>query len=439
MFCFVTGCCIIICCGHTNGHLERNATNPVGDESHLPNKERFRRLIPYMTFYLDHGYNTQSQYITQAPQDFQAVQAVHNNLQPPQPYYVPQYQQQKVQLVPLGYLVGGGYRRTPVYSRPSQPDYLQAAYTPQHPSDLTRMITQNYHSMVKEVNDQTKDQRPAQYTTKLEYANQNQHQNQAYKTTQTQTKAYFQPRHRFQPNHSRQPYSVKNYQPSYTPFKDESYVQLHSNYDVNNYDTVSKVKNYEPSPNFMTIAKSQEIKYPLEENSVPEPVQVPIPESTPASISQLQSNYEQSLPTVTSNRQLQSDYEQSVPTVATEEQNNLLHILSSYHLSKVLPDKVTPSNIGYSIRTLSNILKLLEKAKAQTSEEIVPAHGGDEDYSNGVGQSFSPYQTEGSTPGRAGVDYPAYAEIPETEFTCKSQRYKGFFADPDTNCQVITI
>lgn len=412
----------------------------MGDESHLPNKERFRRLIPYMTFYLDQGYNTQSQYINPAPQDFQAVQAVHNNLRP-QPYYVPQYQQQqqqqKLQLVPLGYLVGGGYRRTPVYSRPSQPQYQQGAFTPQHPSDLTRMIAQNYLSMVKEVNDQTKDQRPAQYTTKLEFANHN--QNQAYKPSQSQTKAYFQPRHRFQPNHNRQPYTVKSYQPSYTSFKDDSYVQLHSNYDVNHYDTKTKLKNYEPDPNFMTITKSQEIKYPVEENLEPEPVQVSIPESTPASLPQLHSSYEQSLPTGTASL-TQSDYEPSVPTIPTEEQNNLLDILSSYQLSKVLPDKVTPSNIGYSIRTLSNILKLLEKAKAETSEDIASAQGVDEDnYGNGVGQSFSPYQTEGSTPGRAGVDYPAYAEIPETQFTCKSQRYKGFFADPDTNCQVNTI
>lgn len=412
----------------------------MGDESHLPNKERFRRLIPYMTFYLDQGYNTQSQYINPAPQDFQAVQAVHNNLRP-QPYYVPQYQQQqqqKLQLVPLGYLVGGGYRRTPVYSRPSPPQYQQqGAFTPQHPSDLTRMIAQNYLSMVKEVNDQTKDQRPAQYTTKLEYANHN--QNQAYKPSQSQTKAYFQPRHRFQPNHNRQPYTVKSYQPSYTSFKDDSYVQLHSNYDVNHYDTKTKLKNYEPDPNFMTITKSQEIKYPVEENLEPEPIQMSIPESTPASLPQLQSSYEQSLPTGTASL-TQSDYEPSVPTIPTEEQNNLLDILSSYQLSKVLPDKVTPSNIGYSIRTLSNILKLLEKAKAETNEDIASAQGVDEDnYGNGVGQSFSPYQTEGSTPGRAGVDYPAYAEIPETQFTCKSQRYKGFFADPDTNCQVNTI
>lgn len=42
----------------------------------------------------------------------------------------------------------------------------------------------------------------------------------------------------------------------------------------------------------------------------------------------------------------------------------------------------------------------------------------------------------GATRGKPHVDYPAYAIIPETDFTCKNQRYKGFFGDPATRCQV---
>nr|XP_050866109.1 uncharacterized protein LOC127071186 [Vespula vulgaris] len=42
----------------------------------------------------------------------------------------------------------------------------------------------------------------------------------------------------------------------------------------------------------------------------------------------------------------------------------------------------------------------------------------------------------GVTRGKPNVDYPAYAVIPETEFSCKKQRYKGFFGDPSTGCQV---
>ncbi|XP_068624467.1 uncharacterized protein [Battus philenor] len=43
---------------------------------------------------------------------------------------------------------------------------------------------------------------------------------------------------------------------------------------------------------------------------------------------------------------------------------------------------------------------------------------------------------EGGTPGRPGVDYPILTIIPHTKFDCKTQRYKGFFADPETRCQV---
>ncbi|XP_011303113.1 uncharacterized protein [Fopius arisanus] len=42
----------------------------------------------------------------------------------------------------------------------------------------------------------------------------------------------------------------------------------------------------------------------------------------------------------------------------------------------------------------------------------------------------------GATRGKPGIDYPAYAVIPETNFNCKEQRYKGFFGDPSTRCQV---
>jgi hypothetical protein len=51
-------------------------------------------------------------------------------------------------------------------------------------------------------------------------------------------------------------------------------------------------------------------------------------------------------------------------------------------------------------------------------------------------QTFPATNTEGGTPGYPGVDYPTYSSIPETSFTCKNQRYKGFFGDPETSCQV---
>uniref|UniRef100_A0A1I8PI12 Chitin-binding type-2 domain-containing protein n=1 Tax=Stomoxys calcitrans TaxID=35570 RepID=A0A1I8PI12_STOCA len=42
----------------------------------------------------------------------------------------------------------------------------------------------------------------------------------------------------------------------------------------------------------------------------------------------------------------------------------------------------------------------------------------------------------GPSTGRPGIDYPNYSEIPQTSFDCSEQRYKGFFGDPETNCQV---
>ncbi|KAK7867617.1 hypothetical protein R5R35_014812 [Gryllus longicercus] len=51
-------------------------------------------------------------------------------------------------------------------------------------------------------------------------------------------------------------------------------------------------------------------------------------------------------------------------------------------------------------------------------------------------QSYPDPDAEGGTPGRPGVDYPTLASIPPTTFDCKSQRYKGFFGDPETHCQV---
>ncbi|CAB0036023.1 unnamed protein product, partial [Trichogramma brassicae] len=50
-------------------------------------------------------------------------------------------------------------------------------------------------------------------------------------------------------------------------------------------------------------------------------------------------------------------------------------------------------------------------------------------------QNIPPLLKYGATRGKPHVDYPAYTEIPETDFSCKKQRYKGFFGDPDTGCQ----
>ena len=44
-----------------------------------------------------------------------------------------------------------------------------------------------------------------------------------------------------------------------------------------------------------------------------------------------------------------------------------------------------------------------------------------------------------SVPGVPGEDYPIYAEVPDTGFTCDGQVEGGKYADPGAECQVISF
>ena len=44
-----------------------------------------------------------------------------------------------------------------------------------------------------------------------------------------------------------------------------------------------------------------------------------------------------------------------------------------------------------------------------------------------------------SVPGVPGEDYPIYAEVPDTGFTCDGQVEGGKYADPGAECQVKAI
>lgn len=46
------------------------------------------------------------------------------------------------------------------------------------------------------------------------------------------------------------------------------------------------------------------------------------------------------------------------------------------------------------------------------------------------------YIAPGPQSGKPGIDYPTYSKLPPTSFNCSEQRYKGFFGDPVTGCQV---
>merc|ERR1719175_278167 len=57
----------------------------------------------------------------------------------------------------------------------------------------------------------------------------------------------------------------------------------------------------------------------------------------------------------------------------------------------------------------------------------------------GAGGDDAVAALQGSIPGVPGEDYPIYAEVPETGFTCDGQVDGGYYADPEAECQVFHI
>ncbi|XP_055587741.1 uncharacterized protein LOC129740153 isoform X2 [Uranotaenia lowii] len=158
---------------------------------------------------------------------------------------------------------------------------------------------------------------------------------------------------------------------------------------------------------------------------------------------------------------------QIVDTASSSGSTSLADLLKKLQDSNHLPKTLTPDNIDNSIRTLVKILNNLKashQAHNQPSQAYPEDHQEEEHYQPKPLQKPSPpthvvdeveeddhryslppkpttVSAVGSTPpgpnsGRPGIDYPNLAEIPETSFSCKEQRYKGFFGDPETNCQV---
>uniref|UniRef100_B3NZ45 GG16393 n=1 Tax=Drosophila erecta TaxID=7220 RepID=B3NZ45_DROER len=139
-----------------------------------------------------------------------------------------------------------------------------------------------------------------------------------------------------------------------------------------------------------------------------------------------------------------------LPDIRTSSLAEILHKLQA---SNHLPQTLTPDNIDNSIKTLIRILQNLKQT--QTIVANPPQHheehkssSQDYDYNTGseeehhsqseeaVARPKGPNKHPGPSTGRPGIDYPNYAEIPQTSFECTKQRYKGFFGDPETNCQV---
>lgn len=138
------------------------------------------------------------------------------------------------------------------------------------------------------------------------------------------------------------------------------------------------------------------------------------------------------------------EYKQQ-PTPPPVEKASLDTLLKKLQASNTLPQTLTTDNIDNSIKTLVKILSGLKKQPKFTKPIVV---ADETDYVDNAAvvddnqppseddEMYPPDTVEGGTPGRPGVDYPALSSIPQTSFNCKTQRYKGFFGDPDTNCQV---
>lgn len=117
-------------------------------------------------------------------------------------------------------------------------------------------------------------------------------------------------------------------------------------------------------------------------------------------------------------------------------------------ITKTQPKEVIINEVDNSRGILFRILNMLKKqqtlSKPIVVENTVAENMEYEDKTSENAESNPKEESEelsldtpeGGTPGKPGIDYPAFYSIPETSFNCKTQRYKGFFGDTETNCQV---
>merc|ERR1712088_1115440 len=74
--------------------------------------------------------------------------------------------------------------------------------------------------------------------------------------------------------------------------------------------------------------------------------------------------------------------------------------------------------------------------------DVQPAYGADQDVYQGAASDSGDdniAMLEKAIPGVPGEDYPIYAEVPESGFSCDGQVDGGYYADPEAQCQVFHI
>ncbi|XP_028033326.1 uncharacterized protein LOC114245378 [Bombyx mandarina] len=194
----------------------------------------------------------------------------------------------------------------------------------------------------------------------------------------------------------------------------------------------------------------------------------------------------------TEHKQKKYVVDQQVHRLTQTPTNMLTSLVKSLQLNRSIPKPITKDNVESSIRTLLQALNTLKAATKDINVEgpilstptpfVTPAtileinsspveqeyarplpvannyenedvefetyldpvhppsqHLDDYPLHGSTSQQFPLPVTsdeEGGTPGSPGIDYPILTAIPQTSFNCKTQRYKGFFADTETRCQV---
>lgn len=77
--------------------------------------------------------------------------------------------------------------------------------------------------------------------------------------------------------------------------------------------------------------------------------------------------------------------------------------------------------------------------KSRRSESFQSRGSRTYDDSNDGGKEDGSYNGKwvDTIPGEAGKDFPSYERIPKTSFTCQGRRVSGYYADTETDCQVL--
>ncbi|CRK95366.1 CLUMA_CG008674, isoform A [Clunio marinus] len=233
----------------------------------------------------------------------------------------------------------------------------------------------------------------------------------------------------------------KSYAENYVP---NSGVRYHSKLvPSNDYNkiTASTVKFSTPTPVFITTEAPQiSAEFPSSpENSydyieISDPTTTPLPPSDYHTVKVTTFAPDPKFIEKIKILAAQKQYEEELADIHTSSPKE---VLSKLQQTNHLPETFTPDNVDNSIKTLVKILNNMKHKELAKKPPTVYSNQADEDY-----DGYDDYDdtikdgSPGPNSGRPGIDYPNFHEIPQTTFTCRDQRYKGFFGDPETDCQV---